>query len=110
MEPVKIWMDGPHLTPAGVVCSGQAVLFRTWWDDRTPMHIESVGYRMGYVIALEGETVYLESLGDRLVTRLDCMYTHPDMVEETRRRKLESLDLLLGDGGLCLPEERGHLE
>ncbi len=85
-------MDGPHLAPAGALSRGQAVLFRVWWGNN-PQQVCSEAYRMGYVLEFDSDCVFLELCGEIVLSRPDCLYTHPDMVAESRTRKIEDLGL-----------------
>jgi hypothetical protein len=93
VESMKVWMDGPHLKLAGDLCRGQAVLFRVWWGLRDSLSQHSEAYRMGYVLDFDDDCVLLDLDGDKVSSRRDCMYTHPDMITESRARKIENLGL-----------------
>ena len=85
-------MDGPHLVRPGRVCRGQAVLFKSWLSGSgMTLLMENVGHRMGHVVEVDGDTVYLDCEGQRLRTRMSDLHTHPDMVPLTRLRKIEMI-------------------
>lgn len=88
-------MDGPHLRGVGDLCTNQAVLFKTWMKDPDG-HVLcfSNGYRMGVVVGGANEDVVTLRKGDRdYMVRREWVRTHPDMVWETRSRKLGAIGL-----------------